>query len=160
MKLTIAIALAVVSAHGLAQGENHAVRKQAEAFFMKADMMMNSNRAGDFANLLHPSFVWVGLQGERMTAKQFKAAVTNWSRTSRKMNSKTRIHNVQLQDMEVVVWTQQVITYEAKRNGKWMPIKDTTRWAETLRMTDGGWKLAFSQQLPMDEKWSFKTNGG
>jgi len=150
------LALAAISA---AQPEQGNVRQQAEAFFSKIDAGINSGKTATLFQMFEKDYYNVDLEGRRMDLAGFKKAIMAWEKATRDMKSKTVVKNVQLQNQEAVVWTEQTMWWKAMRNGRWVQMKETSRWAEQLRWTDGGWKFSSSQQLMTNEPWSFKTNG-
>jgi hypothetical protein len=160
MKRYLCIGLIALSVIAAAQPEQNNVRKQAETFFANLDKAINAKDNAKVFSMFAKDYYNVDLEGKSMDLAQFKGAIAMWLKSSKDMTSKTLIKNVQLQAQEAVVWTQQTISWKEMRNGKWVGLVETTRWAEQLRWTDGGWKFSSSQQLPTNEPWTFKTNGG
>jgi hypothetical protein len=147
---------AALAGSAMAQPESGDSRKQAEAFFAKLDAATNNRQIKALESMFAGSYYWVGVDGKGMNRAQMMSGMANWLRGPSAPKSKTNIKNVQLQSQELVVWTEQIITFKDS-NGK--PVKETTRWAETLVWINGGWKFGSSQGLPTNEPWSFKTNG-
>ncbi|HJP83168.1 MAG TPA: hypothetical protein VJ835_06635 [Fimbriimonadaceae bacterium] len=162
LKLICAVALVAAAISTFAQGENPALRRQMENIFAKMDQYVMTDNMPAMWAMFHPGYYSVDTEGKRMTLAQFKAMVNGYRRSSKMVNCKTRIWNVQLQDQEAVVWVQQEMTWkEPAGNGRWAVKKSTTRWAENL-VHGGplGWQFKSSQQLMTNEPWTFKTTGG
>lgn len=140
-----------------AQDEMANARKMATSFFAQADMAINKGNTKAFYGMFAPGYYNVDTQGKQMSWSQFKSSISMFMKQAKDIHSTTEIKNVQLMSDEEVVWTEQVITYSVKSNGRWVKMKETSRWAENLKMVDGKWKFASSQQLMTNEPWSFKT---
>lgn len=154
------LCLSLIACFGAAnaQNEQENARKMATALFARADSLVNAGKYAAFLNMFAPGYYSVDLQGKRMTYGQLKHDVMGMSKMARSIHSTTTVKNVQLMNDEEVVWTEQKVQYSIKRNGRWVSMIETTRWAENLKMVDGQWKFASSQQLMTNEPWSFKTN--
>jgi hypothetical protein len=143
-----------------AQPERSDARQQAERHYAQMDAAINSGNMKAFLGMFLPSFYVTSKQGVRMDFRQFKEMVSSMQGSTRDVRSRTRVHNVQLQEQEVVVWIQQEMSWKTKQGRGWATQKSTSRWAETLVWSNGQWKFASSQELFVDEPWSFKTTGG
>ena len=158
MRSLLCVPLVACVALAAAQSEENQNRKMAESFFAQLDASINKNKPTVFFSMLAPGYYNVDTDGHKMTYSQFKAGVMQMWSNAKDVTSTTTIKNVQLMNDEEVVWTQQVMTWKMRKGNGWVTMKETTRWAENLKMVDGKWKLASSQQLMTNEPWTFKTN--
>jgi len=141
-----------------AQDERADVRKQAEKFFASMDEAINKHDYTQFWAMFAPGYYNVDMQGHRLTFTAFKAGIVEMQKGVKDIKSATLVKNVQLQGGgEAVVWTEQKLTFRSLTNGKWQPFVMTTRWAESLKSVDDKWVVTSSQQLQLNEPWSFKT---
>lgn len=163
MKARILLALVVMMASvtSFSQGENPALRKAMESFYLKYDKTVMGDSLGALWPFYHKGYYLVDTEGKRMSYPEFKQMITQYAGSMKMVSSRTRIWNVQLQNQEAVAWVQsEMVWKEPAGNGKWATKKMTTRWAENLvRGGAHGWQLRSSQQLMTNEPWTFKTNG-
>lgn len=156
----ILVSLTLVASFAHAQPERNDLRKQMEALFGKMDKAIAAKDAKAVFEHFDNSFVWIDQNGNRANLAKFRKDFTDWITAAEGMESKTRIKNVQLQNREAVVWTEQTLSWlEKGPDGKKVRKQATSRWAETLAWKNGAWKFTLSQELFQDEPWSFKTNG-
>jgi hypothetical protein len=141
-----------------AQDEAANARRMATNFFERIDNAINKGKVDTYFTMLAPGYYTVDTEGHRMNVPQLKSMVAGMMRATRGVHSETVVKNVQLMDQEEVVWTEQTMTWSEKKGNGWVKMKETTRWAENLKMVGGAWRLASSQQLMTNEPWSFKTN--
>lgn len=159
-RLVIGLALSLISALAVSQGERPNLRKELETWFGKVDTYIEKGNMTAFWSLFHPGYYTVDTQGKRMELPAYKQMINGMAQGSKVVDSNIRVKNVQLQDQEAVAWIQHELTWKENVNGKWLAKKSTTRWAENLVSSGGGWKFRSSQQLITNEPWTFKTNGG
>ncbi|MCC7230027.1 MAG: nuclear transport factor 2 family protein [Fimbriimonadaceae bacterium] len=152
--------LALFAIQAFAQGEKPGLRKDVEAFFAKFDANIASGNLAGLFSMYSPAYYSVDAQGKRTSWAQWKAGVSQITKVTKNAKSKISVKNVQLQEGEVVAWIQQEFWYASKEGDRWVAKKFTTRWAETLKPTDGSFRLISSQELMTNEPWTFKTNGG
>ncbi len=145
----------VVIASALAQAEDPALRKQMQALYASYDKMIAKGDVKGLIATLDPSFVAVDTEGKRTSYAEVKAQYQSIFDTYRDCKSVTSVKHVQSQGGEVTVWAEVVINFKAKQGNRWVAQKMTHRFAETLRPVNGVWKITYSQQLPMNEPWSF-----
>jgi hypothetical protein len=157
---TLGLALLAITASAAAQNERDSARKAAEAMFHKMDWAINTGHMASYWSMFAPGYYSVDTEGRLYTLSQVRAMVAGAMNSGRNAHSTTAVKNVQLMDKEEVVWIEQRFSWEQNMNGHWMPMVQTTRWAENLKMVNGAWKFGSSQQLMTNEPWSFKTNGG
>jgi hypothetical protein len=155
---TLGLVLLAITAGAAAQNERPSARKEAEDMFHKMDWAVNSGHMAAYWSMFAPDYYTVDTEGHRMTLSQMKGMVAGYMKTGRHPHSVTTVKNVQLMDKEEVVWIEQKFSWEQNMNGHWMPMVQTTRWAENLKTVDGAWKFGSSQQLMTNEPWSFKTS--
>ena len=140
-----------------AQDEMAIARKAATALFAQADSYVNKGKLSMFYAMFAPGYYSVDTQGSKMWMADFKAGMSGWMKSVKDFHATTEVKNVQLMSDEEVVWTERTVTFLMKMNGRWSKMKETTRWAENLKLVNGKWKFASSQQLITNEPWSFKT---
>lgn len=157
MKSLLSLLLVMGIAVSFAQPERDAARRDAEALYKKEDALINAGKMNAFMNLFTEDFRYVDQQGKRMNRNQFFAMVKSGMGMSG-MKVSNRVWNVQLQDKELAVWVQMEFHWKERKNGRTVPMKATSRFCDTLRMTDEGWKFSYCQELPVDEHWTFKTD--
>ena len=153
--LGISMLTCVAMAH--AQDEMASARRATTALFAQADSYVNKGKLSKFYGMFAPGYYSVDTQGNKMWMSDFKAGMGGWMKSVKDIHAKTEIKNVQLMNDEEVVWTERVMTFKMKMNGRWTTMKETSRWAENLKMVNGKWMFASSQQLITNEPWSFKT---
>lgn len=151
--------LALFAIQAFAQGEKAGLRKDVETFFAKFDANIGAGNLPGLFSMYSPAYYSVDTQGKRTAWAQWKAGVSQMSKMTKNAKSKIMVKNVQLQEGEVVAWIQQEFWYSVKEGNRWVTKKSTSRWAETLKPTDGGFRFISSQELMTNEPWTFKTNG-
>jgi hypothetical protein len=156
--LSILTILAVASI-ACAQEERPGARKEIEAFYAKGDAMVSSGHMAQYVTLFSPNFYFVDSDGRRQEFPTFRANLMSAARVWKELKLKTTVKNVQLQDGEITVWVEEMLSHKELRNGKWVPMTQTTRYADGLGRVGNGWRFVSSQQLFTNEPWSFKTNG-
>jgi hypothetical protein len=159
-RLLIGLALSLISALAVSQGERPNLRKDLENYFAKVDTYIEKGNMPAFWALFHPGYYTVDTQGKRMELPAYKQMINGMAKGSKVVDSHIRVKNVQLQDQEAVAWIQHEMTWKEMENGRWVAKKSTTRWAENLVSSGSSWKFRSSQQLITNEPWTFKTNGG
>lgn len=160
LRAILAFALMAFSVACFAQAEDPALRKDLERFFARFDRMMAEGKNKQLFDLMAADYVNVDTQGKRMDKAQFKAAIMGMMGSVKDMHSKTLVKHVRGSGNEAVAWCEEVYTWKQKSGNGWTPMKMTSRWAESLRRTpSGGWVFFYSQELPTNEPWSFKTGG-
>jgi hypothetical protein len=154
----IGLALSALAVVAHAQDERPDVRKQAESFIRAMDKAINTRNSTAFFTMFSPDYYTVDTQGRRTSYLAFKSNTQESMKAMREVKSTTTVKNVQLQNSEIVVWTEQQLKFLANIDGKWQPLVSTSRWAETLKRDGDSFKFTSSQQLMLNEPWSFKTN--
>jgi len=160
MKVILAFLAAALSVIGYCQAEDPALRKELEGFMASFDKTVNTNNKAGFFSMFAPDYVNVDKQGKRSDLAQFKAMVNGMWSQSKGVRSKTLVKNVRGNGNEAVAWCEEVMIWKQPNgNGKWVEMKMTSRWAESVRKTPTGWKFYYSQELPTNEPWDFKAGG-
>lgn len=158
-KLACFLSLVVVASAAFAQKEESSTRRELTEYFRTLGAAIEKEDMKKVLTLMDPSYVSVNVNGDRMNLEQCKAMWTQGLAMMRDIKVVITVKNVQLQKMEANVW------YEMKMSGTMGTGKDaqktsfTTRYCDTL-VNRGGWKAVYSMELPTNEPWSFKTEGG
>lgn len=153
-KLVLTFLLGATSMAAFAQPEDAQLRRDLRDHYARADRLMAARNIPGLMKMTHGSFVSVNKQGRRMSRNEHQ----EWLRGLR--GTKTVLKHVRTQGSEEAVsWIEVVLTRMQNRGGRWVAMKSTHRYSETLKMTSAGWKATYRQELPTDEPWSFKTGG-
>lgn len=158
LKWMLSLMLIVGAGAAMAQPEVFAARHQATAMYRIADGAINRGDFKTFFMMFAPDFHAVDLQGKKSNFGQFKAGIGKQLKTMRDIHIHTRVWNVQLQNKEIAVWVQEELSWKQMTKGRWVPMTYTSRYCDTIRRDGDRWFYTYSQALPMDETWSFKTN--
>lgn len=137
-----------------AQAEDPALRRSVQAFYTQGDRLAS---AGDWKSVLgmySPSFVMVDKQGAQTGYAEFKSHLHSMEGT-RDMKSITSVKQVQGNSQEAMAWIEMTWNFKLKQGTRWVAMKKTTRWTETLKSTGNGWKITYAQELPTNEPWNF-----
>ncbi|HMS55640.1 MAG TPA: hypothetical protein PKA27_09600 [Fimbriimonadaceae bacterium] len=157
-KLACALVL-LTSVSSFAQKESAEARKQVTEYFRLLASSIEQGNMKAIESLLDPSYTSVDLNGKHMNLAQCKVMWAEGMSMMKNMKVSFNVKNVQLQKMEASVW------YEMKMSGvigtgkEAQKVSFTTRHCDTL-VNKNGWKAVYSMELPTNEPWSFKTEGG
>jgi uncharacterized protein (TIGR02246 family) len=150
--------LSVMALTAFGQPENAELRRELRDFYAHQDRLIAAGRDEALLRTFHPEFVGVDTQGKRMTLDQFRAHMASMRRISTGVKAKSVLKHVRTQGSdEAVSWVEQTFTYKARQGSGWANRKQTARYSETFKRTPRGWVIIYSQQLPTNEPWSFKT---
>ena len=155
-KLLIAVLLGMFAALSVAQPEDAALRKDAEAFMARAEKLVASG-SPQLWSLFHPNYTAVDTQGKRKNLAEFKQQWGQMAASTKDLSIKLNVKHVRGNENEAFLWVEEVLHFTARENGRWIKKVSTTRWAETIVKTSTGWRFMYSQELPMDEPWPFKV---
>ncbi len=158
-KLTLCLMLVGGTLVASAQPESDTARIQAEAIYARADAAINRGNFNAFFGMFAPDFHMVDLQGKKSNFGQFKSMLMQQVKSMRDIHVRTRVWNVQLQTQEMSVWVQEELSWRQMSNGRMVPMNYTSRYCDTLRNDGGKWLFTYSQSLPTNEPWTFKTGG-
>lgn len=145
-------ALAVIA---FSQAEDPALRKEMQALYGSYDRMIEKGDMKAFIATLDPSFAAVDADGKRSTYSQVKRQYEELLKGTRDRKGHTSVKHVQRQGNEVSVWAETSFTFKFQQRGKWVSMKETMRFVDTLKKSGSGWKITYSQELPTNEPWSF-----
>lgn len=160
-KLFLSSVLVLLAISAIAQPEDPALRREVERFYMEMDKLASRGDCDAILATLHPNYVYTDAQGKRMDKAEVRVWLESMKANSRTDKVVTRVRNVRGNDDEVVAWVEMKTTFRMRQGNRWVPMTRTYRFAETHRRTpNGGWVTMMTQELPVDEKWSFKTGGG
>ncbi|MBN9504328.1 MAG: hypothetical protein BGO01_08425 [Armatimonadetes bacterium 55-13] len=159
IRVLLILAISVFAGSAFGQAEDPGLRKELENFFHRFDKLMKAGNTNGIFDLLAPDYTNVDTQGHRMNRGEFKEAVRNMTAQSKNISSKVTVKHVRGNQHEAIAWCEEVFVYTIREGNGWKTMKSTSRWAESLRKTDKGWVFFYSQELPKDEPWSFKTGG-
>lgn len=156
--MLMSLLLGALALTASAQPEDPQLRRELERFYAQHDRLLNAGRDTAVLKLYHPGFVAVDKQGKRTDYAQVKRQFAAMRANVRGARSKTVVKHVRRQGSdEAVAWAEATFSGKAKRGRRWVPFKSTIRFAETLKRTASGWRALYSQDLPADVPWSFRT---
>ena len=154
----LVLPLLAVAAYG--QPEDAQLRRELQAYYAQIDKHVAAGDCDAIMRMMDPGLVLVDTEGNRASYADMKAMVEEIRKSMKGAKSHTAVKHVRRQGSdEAVAWIEMTMHYRTNQNGKWVPVKSTHRYAETLRRTPSGWKVFYAQELPTNEPWSFKTGG-
>lgn len=159
LRTILLLVLSLASVSAFAQPEDSRLRKEFQALYAEMDRAIDRQQASGILRYLDPSYVMVDDQGERWEYGTIREALTQGVQRFRKLTHKSSLKHVQRSGDEVITWVEVVLGMEEHRGNAWVPMKQTERLSETWKRTRSGWKKTYTQQLPTNEPWSFKTIG-
>lgn len=149
-KLLLLLAIFAASAGVFAQPENPAVRKAAQQFYRNFDTIIASENLKALKSVMHPEFVMVDTEGNRMNRAAALKEMERMFKVLRDEKSMIKVDKVEGDLNEFTAWLTMKVSFKVQENGKWTSMTVTENFAETLVRTSEGYKVKFSQMLPRD----------
>lgn len=149
------VILCLASLPALAQPEDEALRKEIQAVYRKWDRMMARGDTRGMLAMVDPSWTMVDPSGTRLGYSDMKAMITTLSKQVRNMTSKIVVNSVQGYGDEATAWVTSTESFKMRQGRKWVEVKQTSRYAETLRKVDGQWRFTYTQGLPNPALWGW-----
>jgi hypothetical protein len=81
--------------------------------------------------------------------------ISTMSKSVRSMTSRIVVNSVQGYGDEATAWVTSTESFQLRRGKKWITVKQTNKYAETLRKVDGQWRFVYTQGLPNAALWGW-----
>ncbi len=154
-KLLFLVAAVSLSASAFTQSEDPALRAELQKHYRQFDQFVTKLEIPSVLNMFHKGFTTVDVQGKAMNYPEVKSNYLQMVAATKDVTLKTTVVHVGGNFDEAMAWISVVVHYTAKQGDRWVKMKLTRRYAETLKRAPDGWKFFYSQGLPLDEPWPF-----
>jgi|CXWL01.1.fsa_nt_gi ketosteroid isomerase-like protein len=154
-KLILLISAVAISTIAFSQSEDPALRAEIQKVFRQYDALVLKADIRALLNMYHPGFHVVDVQGKSTAFAEFKTSYMEMWAITKDASLKSTVVHVTGSFDEATAWVSCVSNYSVKQGDRWVKMKLTSRYAETLKRGADGWKIFYTQGLPLNEPWPF-----
>lgn len=156
MKGLCALALVAIAAlPSFGQVEDAELRREIQGVYNKWDRLIARGDTKKMLAMVDPSWTMVDTSGTRLGYADMKAMISTMSKSVRSMTSRIVVNSVQGYGDEATAWVTSTESFQLRRGKKWITVKQTNKYAETLRKVDGQWRFVYTQGLPNAALWGW-----
>lgn len=153
------LTLLVAPTLSFAQKEDAQARKQVTEYYRLLASAIEKGDMKTIETLVDPSYTSVDLDGKHLNFSQCKAMWSEGMAMMKDIKVTISVKNVQLQRMEASVWYEMTMSGVMGSGKSAQRVSFTQRFCDTLK-NKNGWRAVYCMELPTNEPWSFKTEGG